>query len=142
MDELTGLAMAGATALVTQMVTDGWAQMRDRVAAFLTRRRGGDEESVQGELERSRDDLVAARDAGDEETAADIQEEWRARLRRTLRNDPQAAAELRSLLDELTPSPESGSGGVVHNTISGGVQHGTVIMAHTVGDLTIGDTPR
>jgi hypothetical protein len=142
-DELTGLAVAGATALVTQMVTDGWTQARDRVAAFLARRRGGDEEAVQGELERSRADLVAARDAGDEETAADIQEEWRIRMRRTLRNDPQAAAELRAILDELAPAPDTRSGGIVNNnTISGGVYHGPVIQAFRVGDPAIGDTPR
>ncbi|MER6124720.1 hypothetical protein ABT173_19155 [Streptomyces sp. NPDC001795] len=136
MDELTELAVAGATALVTQMVTDGWAQVRDRVTAFLARRRGGDEEVVQGELERSRADLVAARDAGDEETASDIQDEWRSRLRRTLRNDPEAVAELRSLLDELAPSPGATAGGTVNNnTISGGVYNHTVIQAGTVGRM-------
>ncbi|WP_234376957.1 hypothetical protein [Streptomyces sp. TP-A0356] len=142
MDELTALAAAGATALVTQMVTDGWAQVRDRVAAFFAGRRGGDGEVVQGELERSRAELVAARDAGDEETASDIQDEWRSRLRRTLRNDPQAVSELRSLLDELAPNANTGSGGTVNNTISGGVQHGTVVQARTVGDLSIGDSRR
>lgn len=142
MDELTELAAAGATALVTQMVTDGWAQVRDRVGAFFARRRGGDEEAVQGELERSRADLVAARDAGDEDTASDIREEWRSRLRRMLRKDPQAVSELRALLDELAPSTGARTDGTVHNTISGGVQHGTVIQAHTVGDLNIGDSRR
>jgi len=138
--ELTELAVAGATALVTQMVTDGWAQARDRVAAFFARRRGDDEEaeqqSVQGELEVSRDELVAARDAGDEEAVADVQAEWRNRLRRTLRADPHAAAELRALLDELAPDSDAQAKGSVHNTISGGVQHGTVIQTGTIGSLT------
>lgn len=140
MDELTDLAVAGATALVTQMVTDGWARVRDRAAAFLARRRDGDEEVVRGELERSRADLVAARDAGDEETASDIRDEWRSRLRRTLRNDPRAAAELRALLDELDPGPGRDAPGAVYNTITGGVHHGMVIQAGTVGDVTPGGT--
>ncbi|GGZ48553.1 hypothetical protein [Streptomyces bluensis] len=136
--ELTSLAVAGATALVTQMVTDGWEQARDRVVAFFTRGRDGEGEVVQAELEESRADLVAARDAGDEETAADVRDEWRLRLRRILRADPSAAVELQALLDELRP-PQDQPKGTVHNTISGGVQHGTVIQAHTIGDLTIGE---
>ncbi|MGW0820536.1 hypothetical protein [Streptomyces sp. NPDC002845] len=136
--ELTALAAAGATALVQQMVTDGWTQVRDRVVALFAR--GREEEAVQGELEESRADLVAAQDSGDEEAVADVQAEWRNRLRRTLRADPEAAAELRTLLDELAPPADDQGKGTAHNhnTISGGVQHGTVIQAHTVGDLTIG----
>ncbi|MPY62423.1 hypothetical protein [Streptomyces spongiae] len=135
--ELTSLAVAGATALVTQMVTDGWEHARDRVVAFFTRGRDGEDEVVEGELEESRAELVAARAADDEETAADVQEEWRIRLRRVLRTDPSAAAELQALLDELK-HPVDQPKGAVHNTISGGVQHGVVIQAHTTGDLTIG----
>ncbi|MCX4909554.1 hypothetical protein [Streptomyces sp. NBC_00878] len=138
--ELTALAAAGATALVQQMVTDGWENVRDRVVALFSR--GRDEEAVVGELEESRTDLVAALDVEDGEAAADVQASWRTRLRRTLRDNPAAAAELRALLDELTPPSGAPERGSVHNTISGGVQHGTVIQAHTVGDLTIGEPPR
>ncbi|MGC5565281.1 hypothetical protein ACPYPG_20930 [Streptomyces sp. FR-108] len=135
--ELAALAAAGATALVQQMVTDGWGNVRDRVVALFSR--GGEEEGVRGELEESRADLVAARDAEDEDAAADVQASWRVRLRRTLRDDPEAAAELRSLLAELDPQPTGSATSAVHNSITGGVQHGTVVQAHTVGDLTIGE---
>ncbi|MFE9646444.1 hypothetical protein ACFYO0_20515 [Streptomyces sp. NPDC006365] len=134
--ELTALAAAGATALVQQMVTDGWGNVRDRVAAFFSR--GSNEEVVEGELEESRAELVAARDTEDEDAAADVQASWRSRLRRTLREDPAAAAELRALLDELAPESaarqHSGTVHNTHNTISGGVHHGMVIQAHTVGE--------
>lgn len=139
--ELTALAAAGATALVQSMVGDGWASARERVAGFFTRRRaeGDDGGVVAGELDEAREELVAARDAEDADTAADVQAEWRNRMRRALRDDPEAAAELRVLLDELAPDRgEEGRGGVVHNRISGGVQHGNVIQAHTVGDVTLG----
>ncbi|MEV7137834.1 hypothetical protein [Streptomyces tauricus] len=138
--ELAALAAAGATALVQQMVTDGWGNVRDRVVAFFAR--GRDEEVVQGELEESRADLVAARDADDEDAADDVRASWRVRLRRTLRDDPEAAAELRTLLDELSLPSTVPATSTVHNSISGGVQHGTVVQAHTVGDLTMGDSPR
>ncbi|MFE7077030.1 hypothetical protein ACFU96_43785 [Streptomyces sp. NPDC057620] len=138
--ELTALAAAGATALVQQMVTDGWGNVRDRAVALFSR--GRDEESVQGELEESRADLVAARDADDEDAAADIQASWRARLRRTLRDDPQAAAELRALLDELDPQPTGPATLTVHNTVSGGAS-GVVVQGGTFnGGLTIGESWR
>lgn len=140
MDELTELAVAGATALVTQMVTDGWAQVRDRLAAIFARGSGTDEELVQGELETARAELVAAREAEDTQAADDVLAEWRNRLRRTLRAYPEAAAELRSLLDGLEPATaEQGNGGNVHNTISGGVQHSSVVQ---IGNLTVGELRR
>ncbi|MGW0839972.1 hypothetical protein ACWD26_07385 [Streptomyces sp. NPDC002787] len=126
--ELTTLAAAGATALVQEMVGDGWASLRDRMVALFSR--GRDADGVQEDLEESRADLVAAQDAGDEEAVADVQAEWRNRLRRTLRADPNAAAELRELLDELAPeSGYRGAGSVYnYNTINGGVHHAPVIQ--------------
>ncbi|MFI1208195.1 hypothetical protein ACH4UV_11390 [Streptomyces sp. NPDC020802] len=137
--ELTALATAGATALVQQMVTDGWGNVRDRVVVLFSR--GRDEEAVAGELEASRADLVAARNDDDEDAAADVQASWRSRLRRTLRDDPEAAAELRALLAELGPPPTPPATSIVHNTISGSVTNGAAVQAHTVeGGVTIGDT--
>ncbi|MFI2241771.1 hypothetical protein [Streptomyces chrestomyceticus] len=135
--ELTALATAGATALVQQMVTEGWTQARQRVAAFLARRRGGgEEEALEGELEVSRTELVTAQRDGDEDGAADVAAEWRVRLRRALRDDPAAAEELRRLLAELRPD-EGARVEVreVHNSISGGVHHGTTIQAGVVTRL-------
>ncbi len=137
--ELAALAAAGATALVQQMVTDGWGNVRDRVVVFFSR--GRDEEAVQGELEASRADLAAARDADDEEAADDVRASWRVRLRRTLRDDPAAAAELRALLDELTPPSAGPTSIAVHNTVSGGAHH-IVIQTGPVSDSTIGESQR
>ncbi|MFE0176473.1 hypothetical protein ACFWZ2_29565 [Streptomyces sp. NPDC059002] len=140
--ELTALAAAGATALVQQMATDGWGSVRDRVAGFFARGRRGQEDTVAGELEEARGEVLTAWDADDAATAEDVRAEWRSRLRRALAADPGAVAELREILAELVPSAdqEERPGGVVHNSISGGVQHGQVIQAHTVGDLTISDS--
>ena len=146
--ELVALATAGATALVQQMVTDSWSQARGRVAGFFSRRAGDgagvDEpmaETVEGALEVARGELAAAREAGDEQLAADVESEWRTRLRRALVADPAAAAELRSLLAELAPADAVVREGDVHNTISGGVQHGPVVQAKTVGSLYFGAPP-
>lgn len=141
--ELTALAAAGATALVQQMVTESWAQARDRVARFFARG-SGDEEALAGELEEARIEVVAARGAEDEATAADVQAEWRSRLRRRLAADPEAAAELRALLEELSPEPDARAPRVTitNNTISGGTLYGTSIQAGTIGTQNInGNTP-
>jgi hypothetical protein len=88
-------------------------------------------------LEESREELLVARDAGDEALAGDVEASLRTRLRRALRADPSLADELRALLEELAPSDPADVGGAVHNVISGGVQHGTVIQGRDfTGGLT------
>ncbi|MGW1838030.1 hypothetical protein [Streptomyces sp. NPDC002067] len=139
--ELTALATAGATALVQQMATEGWTQVRGRFAAFLARRRGDDEEALREELDASRDDLTAAQRDGDEDPAADVIATWRSQLRRLLREDPDAAEELAALEAEWRPAPDAVSVREVHNVMSGTVQQGTVIQAGVISHLHHGNGP-
>ncbi|MEU5366613.1 hypothetical protein ABZ354_24615 [Streptomyces sp. NPDC005925] len=138
--ELTALAAAGATTFVQQMAADSWAQARDRIVSFFSRR-GGEEGVIEGELEASRVELTSAMEAGHEQTASDVEAEWRTRLRRALLASPSAAAELRQVLAELAPASSDRQVVAVHNSISGGVQHGTVVQAGTVGSLNFGTPP-
>jgi hypothetical protein len=130
------LAAAGATAFVEQMAADSWAQARDRIVSFFSRRDGGEEGVIEGELETSRGELVAAMESGDEQTTLDVEAEWRTRLRRSLLANPAAATELQEMLDELAPDRKNQQVADVHNTISGGVQHGPVVQAGNVGSLS------
>lgn len=139
--ELMALAAAGATAFVQQMATDSWAQARDRIALFFARRDGGEGVAIEGELETSRGELTAALEAGDEQMVLDVEAGWRTRLRRTLMANPHAASELQSVLDELAPRRGGQQFADVHNTISGGVQHGSVVQAGSVGSLSFGTPP-
>jgi hypothetical protein len=132
--ELAALAASGATTLVGLMVSETWAQARDRLTRFFAR--GGDERAVDEELCLSRIELVAAREAEDEEAAADIEAGWRTRLRRALQADPGAAEELRALLAEVAPDGGSKPLGTVHNVISGGVQNGPVFQGERFSGLT------
>ncbi|MEV0035458.1 hypothetical protein [Streptomyces sp. NPDC050804] len=132
--ELVTLAMAGASALVQQMTTDGWTRARDRVVGFLAGRGQASPESIEAELDTARAELTAAERDGDEQTAEDLRVEWRNRLRRTLRADPEAAAELRALVAELTPTLPAQQARDVYNTISGG-QYGTVIQIGLNGQV-------
>lgn len=139
--ELVALVTAGATTIVQQMATDGWTRARDRVVAFFAARGAASPESVEADLETTRAELTTAQQDGDEETAEDLQAEWRTRLRRTLRADPEAAAELRALLDELTPTLPAQQVRDVHNhnAISGGVYYAPVIQSgNTTGGVHFG----
>lgn len=136
--ELMALAAAGATAVVQQMAAESWTQARDRMVSFFLRHRGGEEDVIEGELEASRADLTAALETGDEQTALDVESEWRTRLRRMLQASPAAASELRTILDELPSVGSRQQVVAVHNTISGGVQHGPVVQAGNVGSLHLG----
>ncbi|KIF70380.1 hypothetical protein HY68_20280 [Streptomyces sp. AcH 505] len=136
--ELMALATAGATALVQQMATDGWTRVRERIAGYFAGRGSADLDSVQSDLDTSQAELALARREDDAEAAADVLADWRGRLRRTLRADPESAAELRSLLDELAGESATGGGTDVHNTISGGTQHGAVVQTGTIGSLHFG----
>jgi hypothetical protein len=138
--ELVTLATAGATTLVQQMATDGWVRVRDRLAVLLGRAVGtaGSTEEAASELEDSRAHLMAARADGDDDSVADIQDEWRLRLRRILRAEPGAAVELRALLDELQPDRSAAPSHDVHNVISGGTQYGTVIQGGDMGNVNLG----
>lgn len=132
--ELAALAASGATTLVGLMVSEGWAQTRDRLTRFFAR--DGDERAVDEELRLSQRELSAARAAEDEDAAADIEAAWRTRLRRALQADPGAVEELRSLLAEIAPDDSREPSGTVHNTISGGVQNGPVLQGERFFGLT------
>ncbi|MGW7362823.1 hypothetical protein ACWGI8_05170 [Streptomyces sp. NPDC054841] len=132
--ELMALATAGATTLVQQMTTDGWTRAKERMVAFFARHGTADEESVAADLDLAHAELVE--EGAEEQTAADITAEWRNRMRRTLRADPESAAELRALLDELTPEPPAEPRATVHNVMSGGA-HGFVMQTGPVGRLKV-----
>ncbi|MFD7955001.1 hypothetical protein ACFV4X_16070 [Streptomyces ardesiacus] len=134
--ELTALAVSGATTLVGLMVSESWTQARDRVARFFAR--GGEQGSAEEELVRSQQALMAARAAQDDLAGADIEAEWRMRLRRVLQDDPQAADELRTLLSEVSPGVQDDRGASVHNSVSGGVQNGPVVQGQHFSGLTFG----
>jgi hypothetical protein len=125
------------------MASDAWATARERLAAFFARGadRSADRGAVDEQLRSSQAELVAALEAGDDDTAADVADEWRARLRRLLRADPAAADELRSILRELGSEPAHGPTSVVHNTINGGVYHGAVVQGRDMRGFALHDGP-
>ncbi|WP_327048305.1 hypothetical protein OG320_10740 [Microbispora sp. NBC_01189] len=96
--ELTALAQNASLTLVTLMATDVWERTRDGVVALWRRAWPERADAVAAELDSTREDLAADLAAEDELAA-----EWQGRIRRLLVGRPEAAVELRSLLDELAP---------------------------------------
>jgi hypothetical protein len=121
--ELAALAEAGASALVALMMSDFWAQAKERFARFFARSPAA---GTAGEhLEASRVDLAIARAAGDAAAVAVIQAKWRVRFEELLRSDPAAAPELRQILR----APGLSQPAAVYNISSGNVHFGFVIQA-------------
>ncbi|MFE8950968.1 hypothetical protein [Streptomyces althioticus] len=101
--EIAALAGTAGTTVVTLMVTNAWESARDGMVALWRRFQPARAESIGEELEAGRADLLLARQAGDADSEAELTVEWQGRLRRFLLARPEAAEELRRVLDELTP---------------------------------------
>ncbi|GFH38272.1 hypothetical protein SCWH03_45140 [Streptomyces pacificus] len=101
------LARTAGAAVVTLMATDAWERTREGVVALWRRVSPARAESVDGELEAARDDLLLARANGDELAERELREEWAGRLRRLLRDRPDVAAELRGILADLDPERQA-----------------------------------
>ncbi|MGW9449934.1 hypothetical protein [Streptomyces sp. NPDC055632] len=111
--QLVELARAAGTAVVTVMATDAWERTRDGVVALWRRVSPSRADGVEGELEATRDDLLVARESGDDLTEQELREEWAGRLRRLLREQPEVAVDLRRILDELDPEDRAAPAGTV-----------------------------
>ncbi|MGJ5896887.1 hypothetical protein DF268_18795 [Streptomyces sp. V2] len=126
--ELVALAGTGATTIVGLMATEAWDQVRQRVVRLFARGGDGGADAMDGELTASRTALVAA----PEEETADVTASVRMRLRRLLAENPEAAEELRLLVEEFTPAQNDS----VRNTISGGTFNGPVLMGRSFENTT------
>ncbi|MEW2623914.1 hypothetical protein [Streptomyces sp. NPDC048106] len=112
--ELTALARNASLTLVTLMATDTWERARDGVVALWRRAWPERADTVAAELDSTREDLAAGLTAEDGLAA-----EWQGQIRRLLAGRPEAAVELRSLLDELAPGTAPAPAVSQHATASG-----------------------
>jgi hypothetical protein len=129
--ELAALISAAATTLVQLLATDSWERAKSVVSSLWERVHPDHAEVVQAELADSRDAVLAARSAGDEEAERDVEIEWRGRLRHLVATDPSIASELSDLLESLRAAlsaSEQGQTGHIemHARASG---HGQVYQA-------------
>ncbi|MFD6619788.1 hypothetical protein ACFWFB_31600 [Streptomyces albidoflavus] len=117
--EVTSLAQSAGTTLVTLMAADAWQRTRDGFTQLWRRMQPERAETVAAELEAGREDVLAAMAANDQETLAELRAQWQGFLRRLVVARPDAAAELRRLLDELDPDGSAARQVTQHATASG-----------------------
>ncbi|EST21108.1 hypothetical protein [Streptomyces roseochromogenus] len=133
MDEIA-LATAASSALVGAMATDAWQQARDGLVALWRRVRPERAERIGNELETLHTQVLDARaEDAPAEMLRGLEMTWRAQLGALLQRDPQAAAQLRRILDEqLLPALEPGEREAykVVQTVHGGTGH--YVAGHTI----------
>jgi hypothetical protein len=101
--DITVFTQSAGTTLVTLMAGDAWQRIRDGLTRLWRRVQPHRAEILAAELEASREDVLAACATGDQQTLDELRQQWQGQLRRLLAVRPDAAAELRGLLDELGP---------------------------------------
>ncbi|MFD3354804.1 hypothetical protein [Streptomyces fradiae] len=117
--EVALLAQSAGTTLVALMATDAWHHVRDGITQLWRRTQPERAETVAAELETVRDDVLAATDAGDQQTLDELRRQWQGMVRRLLVARPAAAEELRALLDRLDPGGSAARQITQHATASG-----------------------
>jgi hypothetical protein len=117
--EIMALASTAGTTVVTLMATDAWERTRDAVTSLWGRVHPERTDTVAGELEATREELLAAEPDGDLDTRQELQAEWQGRIRRLLVARPDAAEELRALLQEFDASDAASPVVTQHATASG-----------------------
>ncbi|WP_328827915.1 NB-ARC domain-containing protein [Streptomyces ureilyticus] len=128
--ELQGLAMAGATALVGLIVSEGFERAKSGLARLFGR--GASGEAAEEELQAAHEDLTRARAVGDVGAQSDVQARLQHRLEGVFREDPDAAGELARLLSELAPDASH----AFVNLVSGGVNLAPVFQSSPIsGDI-------
>lgn len=104
--EIVDLARTAGTTLVTLMATDTWQSARSGLTALWRRVLPARADDLAGDLDAAREELIAARRAGDEEAERELRAEWSGRVRRLLVQQPDVADELRRVLADLEPARE------------------------------------
>jgi hypothetical protein len=130
---LADLAMAGATSVVTAMATSAWGATRTGMRRVFHRDRS-QQESVEGQLDA--DAALVTQDADADAVRQDLVPVWNRRLTLLLRQHPDAANDLRALVDAVrTALPQAQQQWVMNVTAHGGVAagaqgHGSGVHIH------------
>jgi len=130
------LVVAFGTTLVGAVATDTWQQVRDAVTGLWRRVHPQQADGIGAELDVLREDIVAARQAGDTDTERDLEGAWRVKLQLLLRADPNLAEELQRVLDEVLIPALAPAEQARVQTIITGTASGNAHLSQAGGDVT------
>lgn len=111
-ETLGALAGAGGTALVGAVATDGWQLAKRGFGQLFARSDQSRAAAVDERLERTRA-VVEAAGARSERVRLEQQAAWTARLEDLLSDHPEAAEELRALVEQVAAATGNRSAGNV-----------------------------
>jgi hypothetical protein len=131
--DVTDLASLAANTVVAAAVTDTFEGVRDRVARLFGR--GKPDPAAKRRLDMTRVELSNVSGADVERVRAVQQNQWQVRFADLLDAHPAAAEELAQLATEI--QAELPNRGNVTNVITGGVQHGPVLMGRDFTGVTV-----
>jgi hypothetical protein len=141
--ELTALATAAATTVVTLLTTDGWAKAKQALGALWRQVHPERAERIEAAVIDSREDVLAARERGDAEAEQQLVIEWESKLRALLAAKAEAADLLRELMkQELQPALAASTGQqttITTVTVRADARDGSRSFA-SGGDMTINST--
>jgi hypothetical protein len=121
--DIDALAVLAANTVVAAAATDAFEGLRARIGRVFGRDQP--DPGIQRRLDTTRQRLAGAAPGDLDGTRAAQARQWATRFADLLADHPEAAAELRALLAELSAAPPDAGGNVI-NTISGTVRNGPV----------------
>jgi hypothetical protein len=137
-EALAALASTGGTALVTAMVTDGWENIRTRLARLIGRSDTAETKTTEGWLDQSRAALEGPTGPGLDRAKVEQEIVWRTRLGDLLERYPDAEAELRDLIAEME-SQALKAGGSVQQHFAAFDQAQQAVLGQGTQNVTFGE---
>jgi hypothetical protein len=136
---VVALAAMSAAALVQAMVTDGWEEVRHKVARLFGR--GQPDVAIERRLDVTRDQLTAAAPDDLETVQAALATQWETRFADLLADHPDAEAELAALVKQIRPTVAAADHAVAAGGNVTATAHGGGVAANVIhGDIHAGPT--
>ena len=136
---VVALAAMSAAALVQAMVTDGWEEVRHKVARLFGR--GQPDVAIERRLDVTRDQLTAAAPDDLETVQAALATQWETRFADLLADHPDAEAELAALVKQIRPTVAAADHAVAEGGNVTATAHGGGVAANVIhGDVHAGPT--
>ncbi|MGK5547828.1 hypothetical protein ACSNOH_24265 [Streptomyces sp. URMC 127] len=134
-EALEGLAAAGGSALVGAAATDAWQTVRTGAARLLGRGDDRQERYAIERLDRTAAEIERATDEDRQQLRDKLRTRWTGQLEMLLEEHPEAADELRELIERVRAEvPAARESWVQNNTAeAGGIQYIT-----QGGDINVG----
>jgi predicted component of type VI protein secretion system len=113
---LLALAAAGGTALVNAMVTDGWEGVRKKIGTLFGRGNPKQTQDTLDRLDRSHTELSQLSGADQDSARQKLAIAWQTRFEDLLAEHPDAAGELRQIVQEIS-ARDIGTGATIRQNV-------------------------